>query len=440
MAEEEHVRRFPLLAAPWLGRQSDWWVDRGRAIVVRTGRLTAAAVLAYVVAHALFPKTEPLTGPLTALLVVQATLFSTLKMGLQRVLSVVSGVLIAVLLAEVVGLTWWSLGLVIACALIIGQVLRLEDQLLEVPISAMLILGVGAAATTAAGARIAETLVGAGIGVLINVVFPPPLRTRNADEAVQQVAEQTANLLIHAAHQLLEHPSKEQAVAWLQDARQLSRFVDRADQAISEGSASRRLNPRSIRHLDTEPILRSGLEALEHTIIALRAVFRSIADGIAESEEAEDAEEAEEVEARQGGGPYGSDLLAAFGVLLDELAQGIRAYGALVRADARTGGQGSEAALGEALESLGEARAVLTELLLVRSSDDRHAWMLSGSLLASVDRVLRELDLEERTRQRERWAQRWAQRRDLRARLKGTTRAAAARARRRRKSRPLDNG
>jgi hypothetical protein len=437
VAQEEHVRRFPLLAAPWLGRQSDWWVDRGRGIVVRTGRLTSAAVLAYLVAHALFPNTQPLTGPLTALLVVQATLFSTLKMGLQRVLSVLSGVLIAVLLAEVVGLTWWSLGLVIACALIIGQVLRLEDQLLEVPISAMLILGVGAAATTAAGARIAETLVGAGVGVLINVVFPPPLRTRNADEAVQQVAEQAANLLIHAAHQLLEGPSKEQAIGWLLDARQLSRFVDRADQAISEGSASRRLNPRSIRQLDTEPILRSGLEALEHTIIALRAVFRSIAEGIAESEEAQEPHEAE---GDRGGGPYGADLLAAFAALLDELARGIRAYGSLVRADARTGGQGSEAALAEALESLGEARAVLTELLLVRSSDDRHAWMLSGSLLASVDRVLRELDLEERTRQRERWAQRWAQRRDLRARLKGTTRAAADRARRRRTRRGLENG
>jgi uncharacterized membrane protein YccC len=387
--------------------------------------------MAYLVAKALFPNTEPLTGPLTALLVVQATLFSTLKMGLQRVLSVVSGVLIAALLAEVVGLTWWSLGLVIGLALIIGQVLRLQDQLLEVPISAMLILGVGASATTAAGARIAETLVGAGIGVLTNVVFPPALRTRNADEAVQQVAEQTANLLTHAAHQLLEHPSKEQALGWLQDARRLTQFVDRADQAISEGSASRRLNPRSIRQIDTEPILRSGLEALEHTIVAVRAVFRSIVDGIAESEES--AEE-------RAGGPYGSDLLAAFGVLLDELAEGIRAYGALVAADARTGGQGSDAALSEALEPLGEARAVLTELLLVRSSEDQHAWMLSGSLLASVDRVLRELDLEERTRQRERWEQRWSQRRDLRARLKGTTRAAADRARRRRRSGQVGNG
>ena len=48
----------------------------------RAGRLTLAAVAAYVVAHALFPHTQPLTGPLTALLVVQATLFSTLTTGL----------------------------------------------------------------------------------------------------------------------------------------------------------------------------------------------------------------------------------------------------------------------------------------------------------------------------------------------------------------------
>ncbi|MCW2807185.1 MAG: rane protein-like protein [Marmoricola sp.] len=148
-------------ARPWWAARRSRWRRDGLVVVVRTVRLMGAAVVAYLVSSALFPGTQPLTGPLTALLVVQATLFSTLRMGVLRVASVVSGVLVAVFVSDVVGLSWWSLGAVTGAALAIGQLLRLREQLLEVPISAMLILGIPAAAT----ARVAETLIGAGVGV-----------------------------------------------------------------------------------------------------------------------------------------------------------------------------------------------------------------------------------------------------------------------------------
>lgn len=376
----------------WLARlvgRSNRWPEPTRIVLLQTARLTVAAVVAYVIALAFFPGTQPLTGPLTALLVVQATLFSTLTMGVQRVLSVVSGVLLAVLVSALVGLTWWSLGLIVAASLLIGQMLRLGPQLLEAPISAMLILGVGAA-STAATARVAETLIGAGVGVLINVVFPPELRTQSAGKAVRQVAEEAADFLTRVTREIPNNPSREQAYEWLHEVRALSRFVDAADRAITEASVSRRLNPRAMREVDTEPILRSGLDALEHSAVALRALFRSIADGIREAE----ADEQDE---------YTPELLGAFGVLLDDLAKGFRAYGALVYADADTRTVTTDAALAEALDALRETRAVLTELLLMDGGDNPDQWMLRGSLLASVDRVLSELDLEERARQRERW-------------------------------------
>ena len=358
-------------------------------VLLQTSRLTVAAVAAYLVALAFFPGTQPLTGPLTALLVVQATLFSTLTMGFQRVLSVVSGVLIAVLLSSLVGLTWWSLGLIVAASLLVGQMLRLGPQLLEAPISAMLILGVGAS-SSAATDRVAETLIGAGVGILVNLVFPPELRAQSAAAAVRRVADEAADLLTAVARELPEEPSREQAYGWLQEVRGLSRFVDLADRAITDAAASRRLNPRAMRDLDNEPILRSGLDALEHCTVALRALFRSVADGIREAETDEHDE-------------YTPELLGAFGVLLEDLAKGLRTYGSLVYADADTRTVTTDTALAEALDALRETRAVLTELLLIDVGDNQDQWMLHGSLLASVDRVLSELDLEERARQRERW-------------------------------------
>ena len=394
------------------------WRRRGRAVLSRAARLTLAAVAAYVVAHALFPRTQPLTGPLTALLVVQATLFSTLTTGLKRVLSVVAGVLVAVLLSEVVGLTWWSLGAVIAAALIIGQLLRLGEHLLEVPISAMLVLGVSGA-QAAAASRVAETLVGAGVGVLINVLLPPPLRSRDAGAAVEQVAVEAADVLERAATDLPAGASLQQAIGWLEDFRRLDRSVERADAAVNEAADSRRFNPRAVGTADTDPRLRSGLDALEHSVVALRAVFRSIADGVAEA-----------VGEDKG---YTPELLEAFGLLLRDLADSLRAFGALVRSESDTLLPGAEAPLARAMDALGETRARLTELLLVDAREDPDRWLLRGSLLAGVERVLRELDVEDRLRRRRQWEQEAAEHGpagQAMERLRSTGRAVAGQPRR----------
>ena len=387
------------------------WHRNGRAILTRTARLTFAAVLAYVVAVAvLHEPTPPLTGPLTALLVVQATLYSTLNAGFRRLASVVSGVLISVVLTNVMGLTWWSLGIVIALALVVGHLVRLEEHLLEAPISAMLILGVSSTADMAASYRIGETLVGAGVGILVNLLLPQPVRTGSAGAAVELVATDAAAVLDRVGDELPQGASREQAYGWLADFRALSHRVDAADRAIHELAESRRLNPRAVRTADTTPILRSGLDALEHSVVSLRALFRSIADGLGDGEElgGDGGDGRADADGRAG---YQPELAEAFGGLLHDLGGSLRAFGALVRAEADPSQPGTDTALAEALESLRETRAFLTELLLVDARQDPTLWLLRGSLLAAVERVLRELDLDERRHRRQQWEREQAERR-----------------------------
>ena len=77
---------------------------------------------------------------LTALLVVQVSLYQTLRSAMHRVAAVVTGVLLAIALADLAGFTWWSLGLTIAAGLAVGSALHLGEAVLEVPVSAMLII------------------------------------------------------------------------------------------------------------------------------------------------------------------------------------------------------------------------------------------------------------------------------------------------------------
>ena len=117
---------------------------RWRSAVFRAARLAGASVAAFLAAEAFgLVDPPPLVAALTALLVVQATASSTLFSGVERVLSVVAGVALAMGFVSVVGLTWWSLGILVAASIVVGQLLRLGPNLIEVPISAMLVLGVG---------------------------------------------------------------------------------------------------------------------------------------------------------------------------------------------------------------------------------------------------------------------------------------------------------
>jgi hypothetical protein len=100
---------------------------------------------------------------------------------------------------------------------------------------------------------------------------------------------------------------------------------------------------------------------------------------------------------------YDAEVRGALAVLLRELARALRSFGALARAEAEAGEPAAKGQLTSALEALGEARALLTELLLVDPHDDQTQWELHGSLLAAVGRVLGELDVAERDRRREQW-------------------------------------
>jgi hypothetical protein len=373
---------------------------------MRTARLTLAATVAFLVLHAMYPAGRPLTGPLTALLVVQATLFATLTTGLRRVLSVVAGVLLAVGVSAEVGLTWWSLAVIIALSIVLGQLLRLGDHLLEVPISAMLVLGLWQP-ETAAMSRVVETLVGAGVGVLVNVALPPTLRTRSAASTVERVAAEVADALEHIASELPEGVTAERAHGWLTEFRSLAHHVDQADAALQAAAESRRLNPRAVGTLDNLPVLRSGLDALEHTAVGLRALLRSIADGVQAAEQGSEPAARAGVGVREAEPPgletYDEGLRQAFAALLDDLATSVRAFGAMVRAQAEGSSVAQQDRATEALDALRETRARVTELLLVDAASSPRLWELRGSMLMAVERVLRELDVEERARRLARW-------------------------------------
>lgn len=367
----------PAFATALADRLRSSLLRRGRRPGLRTAKTTLAAVLSFVLAERLGTSGQPVLAPLTALLVVQLTMYETVAHGLQRIVGVVAGVLVAVAVATFVGLTWWSLGAVVALSLILGRLLRLGSQLLEVPISAMLVLAVGGSQDVAAG-RVYETLIGAAVGILVNAVISPPLYLQPAGDALGELADRMALFLRQLADQLRAGWSREAADRWLTEARLLGAEVSRADRTLARVEESARFNPRGARAREARPRLRTGLTGLEHCQITLRSLCRALLDRTFF------------VPGEQETTAYDEEVRNALADVLEAAANAIE------RVVAVTSGIGpAEAARDEVdarLPELHRRRDQLAELLLVDPHTDQGAWQQHGALLAAVDRLRVEVE------------------------------------------------
>lgn len=347
---------------------------RGRIPGIRTAKTTLAAVVSFSVARALNTSEAPVLAPLTALLVVQLTLYETVLSGLDRVGSVLAGVLVAVGVAEVVGLTWWSLGIVVALSLVLGRILRLGANLLEVPISAMIVLALGGSATLALG-RVYETLIGAVVGVAANLAIAPPLYVQPAEDALAELAERMSTFLIGLADRLRQGWSRDAADRWLNRARELGAEVARADLTLSRAEDSARFNPRGHHARLAQPRLRIGLNGLEQVYVSLRSLCRALLDRTYFMPPGqEDAAYGDEVRREL------ADVLAATARAVDHVGE--YAASALPADEAL-------AAIDVALTDVDRGRDELAQMLqeLIDPAVDAASWQQHGALLASLDRL-----------------------------------------------------
>ncbi|MFI7498392.1 FUSC family protein [Streptomyces sp. NPDC049687] len=351
-------------------------------VVVQAFRSTAAATIAYVVALRLSPEAAPLTSPLTALLVVQVTLFATLTNSVRRVNAVVAGVLVAIAFSQLVGLTWWSLALLILAALAVGHLVRVDEYVPEVAISAMLVLGVTTVGDTA-WARIVETLIGAVVGLGVNLLLPPPVWVEEAGESIEGLARRLRQLMLRIGEEAAGRPAVEQAAARLHEARRLDHDIVEVDAALRQAEESLRLNPRVQEGLLHRVVLRTGLDTLEICTVVVRVLARTLTD-LAKEREPRPLFAAETGEAVER--------------LLSEIANAVVSFAVLVTTQVSLNADAAEARLTAELRQAAATRDKLAQLLLEQLQHDARQWQLHGALLTEVNRMLDELDTEYRSR------------------------------------------
>ncbi|CAN5272389.1 aromatic acid exporter family protein [soil metagenome] len=224
-------------------------LSSSRVPFLQVVKTSVAAIAAWFACVLLLQGAPPLFGVIAAILVVQPSVNQSFGKALERCVGVIIGVVLAYFIGVIFGQASWVILLAVIVSLLVGWALRLgPTSSVQIPISAMLVLSLGAATPGYAVDRILETLIGAILGVAVNLLIVPPVALQPVHEAVARLGNEVAGILDSVARELSQPTSAADRTEAMVEARLLTPMRAKAAAALSAGEESLKYNPRRSVH------------------------------------------------------------------------------------------------------------------------------------------------------------------------------------------------
>ncbi len=350
--------------ARWQLQRTTAWVARiratGRLPFLQVVKISVAAVASWFAADALIAEEPPIFAVIAALIVVQPSVNQSLGRALERSIGVIVGVVLATGISLLLGSAAWIILAAVVVSVLLAWALRLSQQTSnQIPISAMLVLALGAASPIYAIDRIAETVLGAAIAFVVNLLIVPPVLLEPARREVKALAEEIARSLERLAIAASEPVGRGTLEGNLVEVRLLRPMLARAQAAVVTAEDSLTLNWRGGRHRGELEGYDAGLVALGVLVTRVSGMTRAMRDHYDDSLHRE-------------------PVMGQISAELRRAAHDLRIRYVL-------------AAPGDAVAS--DTGPLLTAPLVVVSPHPEH-WVVIGSMLEDLRRVHEELTAE----------------------------------------------
>lgn len=339
-----------------------WWREHRRdpvfwTEVIQIAKTVVAAVLAWVVATSVLHLPQSFLAPWAALLVVHATVYRTFSQGARQVAATLLGVLLAWAVGNALGSDPLAVGAVLLLGLTLGAVPWLRSEATTAAATGLVVLTTGFADQDALLlSRLADTSVGIGVGLVVNLIVWPPLRRRTAERAIESLDDRIGELLVDMGDGLALGVTADDVEAWVSRTHRIDEDVDRAWAMVRQARESAQLNPRRGAAAMRDPKQWIAmLESIEAALADCGSMARTLLVGVT-------AEETWQAEFR------------------DVFVEVLRASGrAIAEADR---------------EAVRRCREDLDELVVVvdRESSTPRLWPVYGGLIINLRNILDALD------------------------------------------------
>lgn len=212
--------------------------------------MAVAAVAAWQIARQVH-EPQSFIAPYAAVFMIGSTVFRSLRDAVLQVTTMMLGVLVAYAVARTIPSPPAALAVAVFAGMLIGRWHRLGQDGIWVGVIALLMVTYGTADNAEyLAVRVGEGVLGAAIGVAVNVLVLPPLRLREGDRAVTAAAKEIAGQLRAVATGLRAGWRIQDAQRWHREAVAVERAVRAADEADGDGRESARFNPRAAARRD----------------------------------------------------------------------------------------------------------------------------------------------------------------------------------------------
>lgn len=293
---------------------------------------------------------------------VQLNVRSSLVDGLKRSALMGVSLSLAVVILRGVGLTIWAVMIVVFVSMAAGRMLRLGlSGTLQIPATAIFVLALGTAVTDwQLFTRGLATLIGAVVGAVASVAAHAGDPQVQARQSIVAIVRSIADLLDDIGAGLDRGLTARDAQEWLFRARQLDDQAAERRQDIDEAVAFMRWDPLG-RRQDADELNRLFTQA-KHSVFQVRDIARTLLD---------------------------ASLDATAKVVTPTLGPLLRSTAFAFRLQAAKVG-GEQPNLDDALDTV---RTWHRESLgRVRQADDTGNWLMSGSVLNDVERMVQQLE------------------------------------------------
>ncbi|WP_097224191.1 aromatic acid exporter family protein [Streptomyces sp. OV198] len=357
------------------------WREPGRErdLTVQAGKAALAACVAWAVAGWWLQAPMAFVAPWVAVVLVESTVYRSLAHGLQQVAAIAAGTMVATGVALVLNNTMVTMVVVLPAVLLLVQWQRLGSQGIYAATGALFVLTSGQVSLATSGARIAEAVFGAVVGITVNALVRPPVYLRDTRAALQDAACEAQEILDAVAEGLDVGEWDSHAAGERHErALGLGRLVEQARSAIGWSRESMRGNHRGRGTGAVSPPGKAyddALTVLDHVAVHTAGVTRTVLETASHNGKA----------ARPGPqitGPYAD--------FLRHTARAIGLYGRTRFAGTGTS-QPADGALHEAVEELNRSLDELHRTVPGAVQDDPDALATHGALLAQARRLADQL-------------------------------------------------
>jgi hypothetical protein len=222
-----------------------------------------------------------LVAAIVCTLSIRISLHKSLREAFGQIVGTAIGAGVALATVALFDFGFIAIGATIFICAIVARALHLGDVAsVNVPVTALIVIGPGLSESTALH-RLGSTLIGAGVAIAFSYFSHPKTPIDRAVEQINRVGRKAAQLLAEMSEGVAAGYQQKDAADWLTRGRLLVEEIPaiRAQSVEAKGYARWiRTGTRDA----AEEIYVEGL-AVEHTVVQVRAIARTLYDSVLES-------------------------------------------------------------------------------------------------------------------------------------------------------------